>query len=254
MRGITAYREISREFAEGDRIQFTAANRELGVSNRDLGAIERIDGTQIDVKMDGDKERTVSFDAAQMRHFDHGYAVTSHSSQGLTSDRVLVNMDTNVHPELINTRFAYVSVSRASQDARIYTNDASTLGERLSTDVTKTSAVDLQQAHDQPTKKQPTQTQEPPMTNSREHPLDDLRRQPPTETMVSITEIVRHEVEVDTPLAPPRELAFSYRPANLAGGPTLAPSTKPELFPEDCPAAGTSRRVPRTDATNERPN
>ena len=70
------------------------------------------------------KERTISFDAAQMRHFDHGYAVTSHSSQGLTADRVLVNMDTNVHPELINTRFAYVSVSRASEDARIYTNDA----------------------------------------------------------------------------------------------------------------------------------
>ena len=145
LRGITAYREISRDFAEGDRIQFTATNRELGVSNRDLGAIERIVGTQIDVKMDGEKERTVSFDAALMRHFDHGYAVTSHSSQGLTADRVLVNMDTNVHPELINTRFAYVSVSRASDDARIYTNDATTLGERLSTDLTKTSAVDLQQ-------------------------------------------------------------------------------------------------------------
>jgi len=206
--GITAYREISRDFAEGDRIQFTAANRELGVSNRDLGAIERIDGTQIDVKMDGEKKRTVSFDAAQMRHFDHGYAVTSHSSQGLTTELVLVNMDTNVHPELINTRFAYVSVSRASEAARIYTNDAGTLGERLSADVTKTSAVDLQQIHDQPTKNQPTQTQEPPMTNSREHPLDDLRRQPPTEPMVSIPEIVRHEVEVDTRHYAPIEAAL----------------------------------------------
>jgi len=70
-----------------------------------------------------------------MRHFDHGYAVTSHSSQGLTADRVLVNMDTKVHPELINTRFAYVSVSRASEDVRIYTNDVAILSERLSTDV-----------------------------------------------------------------------------------------------------------------------
>ena len=49
---------------------------------------------------------------------------------GLTTDRVLVNMDTKAHPELINTRFAYVSVSRASEDARIYTNDATTLAER----------------------------------------------------------------------------------------------------------------------------
>src|ERR1039457_1126361 len=102
LQGIAAYREIDRDFAQGDRIQFTANNRELAVSNRDMGTIERIDSNQVSVKMDGAKERTITFDAAQMRHFDHGYAVTSHSSQGLTADRVLVNMDTTVHPELIN--------------------------------------------------------------------------------------------------------------------------------------------------------
>jgi ATP-dependent exoDNAse (exonuclease V) alpha subunit len=204
--GITAYREISRDFAQGDRIQFTSTNRELGVSNRDLGTIDRIDGKQIDVKMDGEKERSVSFDSAKMRHFDHGYTVTSHSSQGLTTDRVLVNMDTTVHPELINTRFAYVSISRASQDARIYTNDAGTLGERLSTDVTKTSAIDLQKAPVEPTAKQ--QTQEPPMTNSREHPQDDLRREPSTEAMVSLPEIIHHEAEVDARHYAPIEAAL----------------------------------------------
>ena len=191
--GITAYREINRDFAEGDRIQFTATNRDLGVSNRDLGAIARIDGTQIDVRMDGEKERSVSFDAAKMRHFDHGYAVTSHSSQGLTADRVLVNMDTTVHPELINTRFAYVSVSRASQDARIYTNDAGNLGERLSTDVTKTSAIELQKAPVEQTANQ--QSKEPPMTNSREHSQEEVHREPQAETMVPILEIVRAEVD-----------------------------------------------------------
>jgi conjugative relaxase-like TrwC/TraI family protein len=177
LQGIAAYREIDRDFAQGDRIQFTANNRELAVSNRDMGTIERIDSNQVSVKMDGAKERTVAFDATQMRHFDHGYAVTSHSSQGLTADRVLVNMDTKVHPELINTRFAYVSVSRASEDARIYTNDVAILSERLSTDVTKTSAVDLQKAQVEPTHNQQTQTKEPPMTNSREHSQEELRRQ-----------------------------------------------------------------------------
>jgi ATP-dependent exoDNAse (exonuclease V) alpha subunit len=93
--------------------------------------------------MDGDKEKTVTFDSAEMPHFDHGYAVTSHSSQGLTAERVLVNMDTNVHPELINSRFAYVSVSRASYDAQIFTNDAAALAENLSRNVSKASAIDL---------------------------------------------------------------------------------------------------------------
>lgn len=142
LRGIAAYREIEREFATGDKIQFTAPSRDLQVANRDLGTIQSIgDDGKISVRMDGAKDRIVRFDANEMRHFDHGYAVTSHSSQGLTSERVLVNMDTEVHPELINNRFAYVSVSRASHDAQIFTNDAASLTGKLSHDVSKSTAV-----------------------------------------------------------------------------------------------------------------
>jgi len=144
LRGISAYREIEREFAVGDRIQWTAPNRKLGVANRDLGTLQRIDQNgAITVRMDGSIDKSITFSSREMRHFDHGYAVTSHSSQGLTSERVLVNMDTNVHPELINTRFAYVSLSRASHDAQILTNDATTLTQHLICDVSKASAIDF---------------------------------------------------------------------------------------------------------------
>jgi ATP-dependent exoDNAse (exonuclease V) alpha subunit len=96
---------------------------------------------QLAVKMDNGK--SVSFDANQMRHFDHGYAVTSHSSQGLTAARVLVNIDKDIHPDLINARFAYVSVSRASQDTQIYTSDATTLIKALSKNVSKATALEF---------------------------------------------------------------------------------------------------------------
>jgi conjugative relaxase-like TrwC/TraI family protein len=211
LQGIAAYRAIDRDFAQGDRIQFTGNNRELAVSNRDMGTIERIESNQISVKIDGTKVRTITFDATQMRHFDHGYAVTSHSSQGLTADRVLVNMDTNVHPELINTRFAYVSVSRASEDVRIYTNDVAVLSERLSTDVTKTSAVDLQKAQVEPTSNQQTQTKEPPMTNSREHSQEELRHQILAETIthapenISATADIEHRHSAPIQTALPKE-------------------------------------------------
>jgi ATP-dependent exoDNAse (exonuclease V) alpha subunit len=140
LRGISAYHEIEREFAVGDRLQWTAPNKKLGIANRDLGTVEQIgsDG-QLSVRMENGK--AVAFDANQMRHFDHGYAVTSHSSQGLTANRVLVNVDSEVHPDLVNSRFTYVSVSRASHDAHIYTNKAASLGETLSHGVTKTSAL-----------------------------------------------------------------------------------------------------------------
>lgn len=142
LRGIAAYREIEREFAVGDKIQFTAPLRNLQVANRDLGTIQHIgDDGRISVRIDGARGRIVRFDANEMRHYDHGYAMTSYSSQGLTSERVLVNMDTDVHPELINSRFAYVSVSRASHDAQIYTNNAASLAGSLSQDVSKASAM-----------------------------------------------------------------------------------------------------------------
>jgi conjugative relaxase-like TrwC/TraI family protein len=176
LHGIAAYREISREFSEGDRIQFTVSKPDMDVKNRDLGMVERIDGSSMTVRMDGDNARTLTFDTSEMRHFDHGYAVTSHSSQGLTTDRVLVNMDTTTHPELINTRFAYVSVSRASQDARIYTNDVATLAERLSTDISKASAVEVKRPNGEAQTHQP-QPKEQTMTNTKEQTPEEQRRQ-----------------------------------------------------------------------------
>jgi ATP-dependent exoDNAse (exonuclease V) alpha subunit len=55
-------------------------------------------------------------------HLDYGYAVTSHSSQGATADRVLVHVDTEqAHDQLVNSRLGYVSVLRGRYDAQIYT-------------------------------------------------------------------------------------------------------------------------------------
>jgi len=79
-------------------------------------------------------------------HFDHGYAVTSHSAQGLTADRVLINGDTATHPQLLDARFAYVSVSRARLDAEIYTNDIAGLSQKLSAEAGKSSAIEFRES------------------------------------------------------------------------------------------------------------
>jgi conjugative relaxase-like TrwC/TraI family protein len=196
LHGIAAYREIVREFSEGDRIQFTVSKPDMDVRNRDLGTVERIDGPAMNVRMDGEKHRTLTFDTSQMRHFDHGYAVTSHSSQGLTTDRVLVNMDTTAHPELINTRFAYVSVSRASKDARIYTNDVSTLAERLSTDISKTSALEVSRPNGE-AQTQQAQPKEQTMTNTREQTQEEQRRQFQHEAQNPANDKTQAQTEID---------------------------------------------------------
>ena len=147
--GVNVYRETSREFATGDRLQFSALNKELGIANRDLGTITKMEPDRLTVRMDGKEGRSVSFNPAEFRQFDHGYAITSHSSQGLTADRVIANIDTGSSRSLINNRLAYVAISRASEDARIYTNHAESLGRRLATDVTKTAALDFTPQVDQ---------------------------------------------------------------------------------------------------------
>jgi ATP-dependent exoDNAse (exonuclease V) alpha subunit len=139
VRGIDAYRRAGKSFAIGDRLQMTAPYRDLDLPNRALGTVEQIANGELTVRMDSG--RTVTFDPHEMRHFDHGYAVTSHSSQGLTAERVLINVDTEMHSNLINARFAYVSISRGSHAVHIFTDNAAELGERLNHDVSKTSAM-----------------------------------------------------------------------------------------------------------------
>jgi len=140
--GVTVYQAVEREFSTRDRVQFTAPQKRLGVANRELGSIEKITpGGNISLRLEDGRQ--VEFNAAIHPHFDHGYAVTSHSAQGLTADKVLINIDTGMHPELLNSRFAYVAVSRATEDAQIYTNDATNLGSRLSGEGGKTSAVEF---------------------------------------------------------------------------------------------------------------
>jgi hypothetical protein len=66
--------------------------------------------------------------------------------RGSLGERVLVHADTRVHPDLLNSRFGYVSISRASHEATLFTDDMAKLGPRLAADVSKTSAVEINQA------------------------------------------------------------------------------------------------------------
>jgi conjugative relaxase-like TrwC/TraI family protein len=142
LHGVSVYREAEREFSAGDRVQFTAPYRDEHIANRQLGTVERIDAEgNLQIRLDSGRD--VQFNIREHPHLDYGYAVTSHSSQGATADRVLVHVDTEqAHEKLVNTRLAYVSVSRGRYDAQIYTNDAGKLGEELSREVSKESALD----------------------------------------------------------------------------------------------------------------
>lgn len=69
------------------------------------------------------------------------------SPKDQTADRVLIHVDSAAaHGELPNSRLAYVSVSLAQFNMKMYTNDAKTLGQELSRNVTKATALQEQPA------------------------------------------------------------------------------------------------------------
>jgi conjugative relaxase-like TrwC/TraI family protein len=143
LQGVTVYREATRAFASGDRVQLTAPIGPQHVANRELATIERIDATG-SIRLSLDSGRHLTLAAGEPLHLDYGYAVTSHSSQGQTADRVLIQLDVGAGEALVNRRLAYVAVSRARHDVQIYTNDKRQLGAVLSRDVSHPSAIDVE--------------------------------------------------------------------------------------------------------------
>ena len=158
-RGISVFREEMRTFSVGDLIQFTAPANELKVPNRALGTIETMEeGGRLRMRMDGG--RTVELDSLKKLHLDHGYAMNSHSSQGQTADRALIHVDTGLGAkDLLNSRMAYVAVSRGRYDAQIYTDSTAMLGQEISRDVSHLPAIQ-QESLAQKIEAKPVQTNE----------------------------------------------------------------------------------------------
>lgn len=53
-----------------------------------------------------------------------------------------MNVDTRqTHEKLLNSRFAYVSISRARYEVKIYTDNAKAIGVELSREISKRAAI-----------------------------------------------------------------------------------------------------------------
>ncbi|MEO1346755.1 MAG: Ti-type conjugative transfer relaxase TraA, partial [Pseudomonadota bacterium] len=104
-----------RAFASGDRIVFGRNDKELGVKNGMLGTVETASDGKLRVTLDGDTQRRVSFDPRSYQHFDHGYAVTIHKSQGATVDAAYV-----LASRTMDKHLAYVAMTRHRDRLQIY--------------------------------------------------------------------------------------------------------------------------------------
>ncbi len=112
-------RDEHREFATGELVQFTALDKALGVKTGDFGIIENIAANRaITIRLDTGK--TVELSASTSRAINYGYTVDG--SRSFPADRLLVSVENA--PKLTSDSKMFNAISRATQDAAIYTSDA----------------------------------------------------------------------------------------------------------------------------------
>jgi conjugative relaxase-like TrwC/TraI family protein len=115
------------KIAVGDKLLLQANTVGKRFINGELVEVRAIQGDSV-VLADG---RVIP---QNYRTFTHGYAVTSHASQGKTVDEVLVVASSRALPAVSQQQF-YVSISRGRERCQIFTDDA----ERLRLHVTHSS-------------------------------------------------------------------------------------------------------------------
>jgi hypothetical protein len=103
------------EFATGDRLQFTATDKQRGIYNGQAGTVQGIEGTTLTVALDGKAGRVVRFDGAEFDGFRHGYAGTIYKGQGRTFDQTYL-----YHSEHWRASASYVALTRHREKAEIF--------------------------------------------------------------------------------------------------------------------------------------
>lgn len=137
---ISVYKPERTELAVGDQIKITRNDKDRDLANGDRLIVKEIRPTEIVAELAG---RRVTLDAAEAMYAALAYASTVHSAQGLTCDKVLINLETK---SLTTAKDVYyVAVSRARYEAEIFTDDSSKLGRAVSREADKTAALELAQ-------------------------------------------------------------------------------------------------------------
>jgi len=103
------------DFAVGDRVQFTATAKKLGIYNGNAGTITALDAAtgRVTARLDGGRE--VAWEASSFDGFRHGYAGTIYKGQGRTLDHAYL-----LHGRHWRAAASYVALTRQRHGAQVF--------------------------------------------------------------------------------------------------------------------------------------
>ena len=129
---VARWREI--ELAVGDKILLRANRKKSGLIN---GNVLTVAAFGPDGSIQTAEGKTLP---ADYRHFTHGYAITSHKSQGRTTDHVVVAA------QRLDAKAAYVACSRGRKSCTVFTPDRVELFAGLPRSADRAAALDVLRA------------------------------------------------------------------------------------------------------------
>lgn len=134
------YRPALLQLAAGDRLRVTANGKTADGKHRlNNGALLTVRGFTPEGNVVVDNGWEIGKDFG---HLAHGYVVTSHASQGKTVDKVMIGQSSVSLPASGREQF-YVSVSRAREQALIFTDDKQALLESVQRGGERLTATEL---------------------------------------------------------------------------------------------------------------
>ncbi|AJZ11139.1 conjugative relaxase (plasmid) [Xanthomonas citri pv. citri] len=134
------------ELSIGDTVRINRNDPGRDLTNGDRMRVAGVIGGTVKLESveqrDGRPARALELPTNRPLHLEHAYASTVHSAQGLTNDRALIALDTKSRTTSMN--LYYVAISRARQEARVYTNNRGELPAAIARRFDKTTALAIQ--------------------------------------------------------------------------------------------------------------
>lgn len=137
---LDVYNPERTELAPGDWIKITRNDKDLQIDNGDRFQVKAVEHGKITVQA---KDKDIELIGKAANFVSLAYASTVHSAQGLTCDRVLINLDSK--SPTTSKDVYYVAISRARHEAVIYTDNEKDLSKSVKRDAQKNAALEIKQ-------------------------------------------------------------------------------------------------------------
>ena len=134
------YRPVQLALAVGDRVRVTAGGKTKDGKHRlSNGSLLTVQGFTKRGDIIVNHGWVIDRDFG---HLTHGYAITTHASQGVTVDKVFIGMSSESFPAT-NRATGYVAVTRGREQVQIFTDDKKSCCKAISRPDDPMSATEL---------------------------------------------------------------------------------------------------------------